>query len=322
MNILIVGGAGFLGSNLVRRCLEEPGNRITVVDALDPRMHSSTESLREVWSDIQFVQGDMGDAILMGDLVRENNIIFNCAAQTSHPLSLQDPLFDAEINCLGNLKLLETIRRHNPAATVIYPSSSTVIGRAVGDIIDETHGEKPLDIYSANKGVAEKYYGIYHVVHQIKTVVLRFANLYGPYGKGRPEFGFVNYFINLAHQGKDITVYGNGEQTRNVMYVADAVDILYRSAFMPQLVGKTLFATHDQHLSIAEIAQNIVTVFERGRVIHVEWPDVRKRIDVDHVFISAARLRRLTNWQPRYSFTEGLIQTRQIMEQVEQPMAV
>lgn len=171
MNILVIGGAGFLGANLVRRCLQEPNNQITVLDSLEPHLRANTNSLQQVWSKIRFVRGSMGDEPLIAEIVQGQDIIFNCAAQTSHPLSLQDPLFDAEINCLGNLKLLEAVRLLNKQAVVVYTSSSTVIGKAVGDIVDETHGEKPLDIYSANKGVAEKYYRIYNRVHDLKTVV-------------------------------------------------------------------------------------------------------------------------------------------------------
>src|SRR5207253_9847598 len=135
-----------------------------------------------------------------------------------------DPLFDAEVNCLGNLKFLDSVRLLNKKAVVVYTSSSTVIGKAVGDVVDETHGEKPLDIYSANKGVAEKYYRIYNRVHDLKTIVLRFANLYGPYGKGHPDFGFVNYFIHLAWNDQEIKLFGSGAQSRNVMFVEDAAE--------------------------------------------------------------------------------------------------
>jgi UDP-glucose 4-epimerase len=323
-NILVIGGAGFLGSNLVRRCLADPGNQITVVDSLDPHFQSEIDNLIDVWPQIRFVQGDLRDRALMDEVVRRQDVIFNCAAQTSHPLSLKAPLLDAEINCIGTLTLLEAIREHNKEAVVIYPSSSTVIGRAPDHIIDEDHNERPFDIYSANKSVAEKYHLIYNVVHDIKTVVLRFANLYGPYGKGYPEFGFINYFINLAWQGKEITVYGNGQQTRNAMFVEDATEILYRSASNTDLFGQVLFAAHKEHLGVLEIAQKIVSAFGRGRVVNVEWPDVRRRIEIDNVRISSARLRRLTGWEPRYGFQEGLVRTREIMERTvccDQPVS-
>jgi UDP-glucose 4-epimerase len=232
-------------------------------------------------------------------------------------LSLQDPLFDAEINCLGNLKLLEAVRLMNRKAVVVYTSSSTVIGKAVGDIIDETHGEQPLDIYSANKGVAEKYYRIYNRVYDLKTIVLRFANLFGPYGKGYPEFGFVNYFISLAWNNQEIKVFGSGEQTRNVMYVEDAVDVLYRSVSDERLVGEVFFATHDQQHTVAAIAREIIRVFGRGGLTTVEWPDERKRIEIENVRISSDRLQRITGWMARYSLEEGLLKTLEILERMK-----
>jgi len=315
MNILVIGGAGFLGANLVRRCLAEPGNEVTVLDTLDPMLKATTANLRPVWDKIKFVRGDMGDEPLIADVVQGKDVIFNCAAQTSHPLSLQNPIHDAQINCVGNLRLLEAIRLLNPKAVVVYTSSSTVIGRAVGDFIDENHGERPLDIYSANKGAAEKYYRIYHRVHDLKTITLRFANLYGPYGKGYPEFGFVNYFINLAHADQEITVYGEGKQRRNLLYAEDAAEALYQAAQNPKLYGEAFFAAHDEHVSVIDIATQIVKTFGRGKLSHIEWPEQRKRIEVDDVRISSELLRGLSSWRPRYSFLEGLERTREIMEQ-------
>ena len=223
-------------------------------------------------------------------------------------------MFDAQINCLGNLKLLEAVRLLNRNAVVAYASSSTVIGKAMGDVVDEAHGERPLDIYSANKGVAEKYHRIYHRAHGLKTVVLRFANLYGTYGKGYPEFGFVNYFIHLACADQPIQLFGSGSQTRNVMYVEDAAEIMYRAAQDPRLFGETYFAVHDEHFTVAAIAEQIVRTFGRGRITHVEWPEERQRIEIEQVRISGARLRSITGWAPGVSLAEGLEKTRRVME--------
>ena len=315
MNILIIGGAGFLGANLVRRCLAEPGVRVTVMDSLDPHLHATTRNLLEVWTRIRFVRGDMRDETLLADIVQGQDIIFNCAAQTSHPLSIQYPLLDTEINCLGNLKLLESIRLLNCRAKVVYTSSSTVIGKAQTPVVNEDHRERPLEIYSANKGVAEKYYRIYHTLHDLNTVVLRFANLYGPYGKGHQEFGFINYFIHLAWTDQEIRIFGTGSQTRNVLFVDDAVDALWFAAHEPRLVGGSYFATSDQHLSVREITENIVQVFQRGKVTHIEWPDERKRIEIDQAVFSSERFRSIVHWTPRHDLDSGLRRIRSILQQ-------
>jgi UDP-glucose 4-epimerase len=315
MNVLIIGGAGFLGANLVRRCLAEPDARVTVMDSLDPHLHATTRNLREIWPRIRFVRGDMRDETLLADIVQGQDLIFNCAAQTSHPLSIQYPLLDAEINCLGNLKLLESIRLLNSTARIIYTSSSTVIGKALTQVVDEDHWERPLEIYSANKGVAEKYYRIYHTIHDLKTVVLRFANLYGPYGKGYPEFGFINYFIHQAWNDQEIRIFGSGDQSRNLLYVDDAVDILWKAAHEDRLVGESWFATSDRHLSVREIAEMIVQVFQRGRVTYIEWPDERKRIEIDHVMFSSERLRSIVDWTPGIDLESGLKRIKSILEQ-------
>jgi UDP-glucose 4-epimerase len=139
--------------------------------------------------------------------------------------------------------------------------------------------------------------------------------LYGPYGKGYPEFGFVNYFINMAHADQEITVYGPGTQRRNVLFAEDAAEALFQAAQNPKLYGEVYFATHDEHESVIDIATHIVKVFGRGSVSHVEWPEQRKRIEVDDVRISSQLFRGLTTWRPRYSFLEGLERTRAIMEQ-------
>jgi len=318
MNILILGGAGFLGSNLVRRCLSENSCQVTVLDSLEPLVHSSTQNLQEVWSKIRFIRGDIRNETLLAEIVQDQDIIFNCAAQTSHTLSIQYPLLDADINCMGSLKLLEAVRLLNKDAVVVYSSTSTVIGKALNEIADEDHPERPLEIYSANKGVAEKYYRIYHAHYDLKTVVLRFANLYGPFGKGYSEFGFINYFIHLAWTNQQIKIFGKGDQTRNVMYIEDATDILWRAAQKPGLIGETYLAVAKQHLKVREIAETIVSVFQRGQVTNVEWPDDRLRIEIGHVKLSSAKLRAIVGWEPRYDLVSGLQRTKAILKHIGQ----
>jgi UDP-glucose 4-epimerase len=314
MNILILGGAGFLGCNLVRRCLGDSNNIVTVVDSLDPVFKSSFENLQGTANAIEFIQGDIRDTVLMEKVVQGKDVIFNCAAQTSHTISIKDPIFDAKINCIGNLNLLEAVRKFNKNARIIYTSSSTVIGRSFGEIVTESHVEFPLDIYSANKCVAEKYYYIYHKVHNIKTLSLRFANLYGQYGKGFSDFGFINYFIWLAANDREITIFGDGRQSRNVMYVEDAADLLYHCISHDTLYGDIYFAVHKEHYPVLRIAREIISVFDKGKLVKKRWPQVRKKIEIGDIIISGAKLYYETRWEPKYTLREGLLRTKEIMK--------
>ena len=313
MNILILGGAGFIGANLTRYCIEKKIGTITVVDSLEPLLKTTLDNLQDVLGKIRFIKGDIRDKELMCKVVKDADIIFNCAAQSSHPLSLKNPLFDIDINCRGNITLLEAVKDVNRDAVIVYTSSSTVIGKAANDIVDENHGESPLDIYSADKGVVEKYYIIYHKVYDLKTIILRFANLYGPYGKGYPDFGFINYFISLAYHKLEIPIYGDGTQTRNVMYIEDAVDLMYQSAFEKKLIGDIFFAVHKEHYSVLNIAQEIVDVFHSGSIRMIPWPDVRKRIEIEKLTISGEKLRKIFPWGPRYNLRKGLERTRDLL---------
>lgn len=313
MNILVLGGLGFLGRNLVLYCTRQRGLNLLVVDAVEPDLRED-DPLAEIWTSVRFIRGDIRDWALLQEAIPNQDVIFNCAGQTSHTLSLRDPLLDVDVNCSGNLKLLEAVREYNQSAVTVYPSSSSVVGRTAGGFVDESHCERPLDIYSANKGAAEKYYYIYHKVHGLKTVILRFPNLYGPFGRNSPEYGFVNYFINLAREGKDITVYGSGAQRRNVLFVEDAVEVMYQSAFDDRLFGEIYFVAQDEHLSVLDIAGKIVSVFGKGRVVSVAWPDTRRRIEIESIAISSEKFRAITGWIPRFTFEEGLKRTREILD--------
>ncbi|MCH9001660.1 MAG: NAD(P)-dependent oxidoreductase [Planctomycetes bacterium] len=196
---------------------------------------------------------------------------------------------------------------------MIYPSSISVIGETGGGIVDENIREKPLDIYSANKGVAEKYCRIFNKVHDLKTVVLRFGNLYGPYGKKDSALGFLNYFINLAADGENIKIFVEGSQTKNVMFIDDAVDISWQAAHEPKLFGETFFATHQDYHTIKKIAEAIVKEFGNSKIEYVSWPKIRKRIETKNVKFSSAKLHSLIDWQPKYSLAEGLKLTKERM---------
>lgn len=308
-NVLILGGGGFLGVNLVKYLLRNQKYNITILDSFDPRFKSNENNLNDVRDKIELIRGDILDDALLKKVIIGKDIIFNLAAQTSHPISIKNPIFDIEINCIGALKVLCAVKDFNKNAVLVYASSSTMVGKSKKNFIDEEHSENPLDIYSANKGVAEKYHKIFANVYGVKTISLRFANLYGPFGKNDPSSGFLNYFLNLALNGRPITVFGDGNQLRNVMFVEDACDILLIASKHKNLFGGAYFAVHNEHKSVKEIAETVAKVF-KSKVEFVPYPEIRKKMEVDHQKISGKLLHDLTGWKPNYSFLEGLKEIR------------
>jgi UDP-glucose 4-epimerase len=310
-HVLITGGLGFIGSNLVHACVEA-GAEVTVFDCLDPRSGGNMANLLGVRKKIRLALHDIQDFDRVSKHVVGKDIIFNCAASTSHPFSMREPWLDQDVNCTGTINLLEATRRFNPQARLVHVGTTTQLGPLKYTPADEHHPEFPTDIYSANKSVSEKYVLIYARCHGLNATVARLSNTYGPRAAiHSPDFTFNNYFVGLALQGKPITVFGDGSQQRNVIYVGDAVDGLLALGRHPAARGETFFLVGDEHFNVAEIARLTVELMGAGEVRHVEWPVGRKIADVGDAIISNAKIKQTIGWSPRHDLRTGLLKTRQ-----------
>jgi UDP-glucose 4-epimerase len=305
LKVLIAGGLGFIGSNLAHRCLEL-GAEVTLYDQLAPHSGGNLANVEGIKRHVKIVLDDIRNSDQISSNLRDHQILFNCAAHTSHLNSIKDSFIDTEVNCKGFLTILEAARRFNSEIKIIQVGTSTQVGKMQFNPIDELHPEFPLDIYSANKSVSEKYALIYGNFYGMQISVVRLANVYGPRSNIRsPDFGFINYFIGLALQDKNLPVFGKGNQLRNICFVQDAVEALILAAIEQKCTGQVFFAVADQHYSVLEIAETIMGTIG-GQVKTVEWPHDRKAIEVGDAVIANKKIKELLQWQPRLELKAGL----------------
>jgi len=315
--ILITGGLGFIGSNLAMKCLEL-GSKVTIFDCLDPRSGGNLYNINEIRDHIEICFHDILNFDQITEHIVDKDIIINCAASTSHPFSMREPWIDMDVNSRGVINLLEAIRRFNKEVKFIHIGTSTQLGSLKYVPADEDHPEFPTDIYSANKSVSEKYVLIYAKAHHLRAAVLRLSNVYGPRASiHSPEFTFNNYFIGLALQDKEIMVFGDGAQKRNVIYVLDAVDAIISAVQSENINGETLFAVGDKHYSVAEIAEATVQYIAKGKVKFIPWPHDRKVTEIGDAIISNQKIKERLGWEPFYDLKEGLIETKKYYEGCE-----
>ena len=304
--ILITGGLGFIGSNLAHRCQEVGKVTITTIDPVG----GDRQNVKGIEDEVEIIVNDLRNFEGVSAAIRHKDIVFHCAAYTSHPQSMTDPLTDIEVNCKGTIHVLEAARRFNSDVKFVHVGTSTQIGRMITPEVSETHPEFPVDIYSANKSASEKYALIYENAYQLRTTVVRLANNYGPRSNIRSaDFGFVNYFIGLALQNRELTVFGDGSQLRNISFVGDSVAALISAALSEKSEGQVFFAVADGQLSVAEISDAIASNIG-GTVRFVEWPQNRSAIEIGDAVISNAKIKTTLSWEPRVSLTDGLRHTK------------
>lgn len=309
-NVLITGGLGFIGSNLAHRCLEL-GARVTIYDCLDPHSGGNIYNIRDIKNSVEVVFSDILNFDEISRHIANKDILFNCCASTSHPFSMKEPWIDLDVNGRGVINQLEAVRRFNRDIKFMHIGTTTQIGKMLYKPIDEVHPEFPTDIYSANKSASEKYVLIYAKAYNIAATVMRLPNVFGPRASIHSgDFTFINYFIGLALQGKDITVYGDGKQLRNVIYVDDCVSALIMASGTSKTNNEVFFTAGDGHYSVSEIASLIVRHIGSGNVKCIPWPNERKATEIGDAIISSEKIKRILKWHPQYNFENGLAKTK------------
>jgi UDP-glucose 4-epimerase len=233
MRALVTGGAGFIGSTLVDRLLAE-GHAVDVVDDLSSGSLANLADARaDRANDVTFHQIDLRDDGLI-DLIarRQPQVVFHLAAQADVRVSVARPVFDAEVNVLGSLHVLEGARAAGSRKVVFASSGGTIYGDPDPSElpVKESHPQEPLSPYGVSKKVVGDYLRAYRELHQLEFTALALANVYGPRQDPHGEAGVVAIFAGLLLDGQPATIFGDGEQTRDFVYVDDVVDAFVRAA--------------------------------------------------------------------------------------------
>lgn len=307
-NVLVTGGLGFIGSALTL-ALREAGARVTVIDSLSAGDGGNRENLRDV-SDVEIVVADIADRAALTPLVQRADLVFNLSGKVSHIDSVNDPLADLHANTISQLAFLEVCRRSKPSVRIVHTSTRQIYGKSETPSVTEESPIRPIDPNGISKFASDAYHRMFARDFGMKTAVLRLTNTFGPRQLlAHNRQGFIPWFIRTAMTGGEITIYGDGRQTRDILYVDDAVDALLRVAALPELTGQVFNIGSPFIHSVGEVAALSVELSGSGSFRLIPFPEEKKRIDVGSVACDYSAMTQATGWVPSTPLRDGIART-------------
>jgi UDP-glucose 4-epimerase len=284
--------------------------QIVLVDSLIPEYGGNLFNIKGIEKDVSVNIADVRDEYSMRQLVRDKDVLFNLAGQTSHVDSMTDPYTDLEINCRAQLSILESCRRNNPGIRIVYASTRQIYGRPESFPVDERHLLRPTDVNGINKMAGEWYHILYSNVYGIRSSALRLTNTYGPRMRIKDaRQTFLGVWIRNLLRGEEILIYGDGSQLRDFNYVDDAVNALLAAALSDRAVGEVFNLGAEPPLSLKELAELLIKLNVSGRSRIVPFPEERRAIDIGNYYADFSKAVGLLGWKPRIAPAEGLKRT-------------
>jgi len=306
---MITGGLGFIGSNIARR-LVEFGADVLVMDSLIPGSGANFFNIDGIADKVRVNIADVRQESTMNHLVREREVIFNLAGQVSHIDSMRDPHTDLEINCRSQLSILEACRKFNPGVKVVFAGTRQVYGKPDSLPVTEAHLVRPVDVNGINKAAGENYHLLYNNVFNVRACSLRLTNVYGPRQLiSHNRQGFIGWFIRLALEGREIQIFGDGSQMRDLVYVDDAADAFLRAGASNACNGQVFNVGGLEPVSHTNLAALLIEVAGAGSVRYVPWPAEKKAIDIGSFYADSSRFRNAVGWEPRVTLRDGFART-------------
>jgi UDP-glucose 4-epimerase len=310
--ILITGGLGFIGSNLALK-LTQLGAR----PSLMTKTKSKFRNIKGFEENVDLILGDIADRRVLEDAVRDKDVIFHLAGQTSHISSMEDPVGDVVKNCEGTMNVLEACRKHNDEAKIMFPGTTGQLGKVTPkDLpITENLGDHPITVYDADKLAAEKYLLVYNQAYGMRTTSIRLSTIYGERQEvTSARTGITNNFIKRAISGEEITVYGDGMFIRDYNHVSTVVDAFLLAAQTDRTDGHVFNLGSNVPTKFIEMVKVVIDCVKeitgkQGNFKFVPWPENAQRIDVGDVVVDFGKLNQYTGWYPNVTLKEGVERT-------------
>lgn len=291
--ILVTGGAGFIGMNLLEELL--PLHRLVVVDNL------STGKGAPILQDVHFYSMNILDEEFEKIVAQEKpEFIIHLAAQINVPESFVNPIFDLESNILGTLKVLEAARK-NGVQKIIYPSSAAVYGSPQFLPITEEHPIAPMSFYGISKHTPEHYMQTYFHSYGLDYTVLRFANVYGPRQESGGEGGVIAVFTDNLLKNKPLSIFGDGEQTRDFVFVKDVAGAIMKSLSTGS--HQILNIGSGRKVSVNQLFQQIKSLTQSS--MEPQYLPTRSG-DIRDCIFDIAKARSVLGWEPQTTLEQGL----------------
>ncbi|MEF8821425.1 MAG: NAD-dependent epimerase/dehydratase family protein [Halovenus sp.] len=293
--ILVTGGAGFIGSRLADRLCRD--NDIVVLDSL------VSGDRENVPTEAEFIEGDIRDESAVADAIAGVDCVFHEAALVSVDRSVEVPTESHDNNVEGTLTILEAARSQD--TRVVLASSAAIYGRPAEIPITENHPKEPTSPYGLDKLACDHYARLYHDRYGTDTVALRYFNAYGPGQTGGDYAGVISIFIEQALAGEDITVEGDGEQTRDFVYIDDIVDANVAAAGTAAVGAGYNVGTGDSVTirGLAELIQDITDT--DSDIVHTD----PREGDIDHSRAAVSKAKANLDFEASVSLREGLERT-------------
>jgi UDP-glucose 4-epimerase len=302
--ILVTGGAGFVGTNLVRLLLSR-GHQITVLDDFRTGRAEYLDGL-----DVEVVRGQIGDTALVTELAQGKDAIVHLAAAGSVVDSVADPVANFEANAQGTFSVLNAARAADIGRLVFSSTGGALIGNAVPPV-NEQSLPKPISPYGASKLAAEAYCHAFAKSYGIRTVALRFANVYGPYSGHKK--GAITVFLRALHEGRPIQIYGDGKASRDFMYVDDichGLELGLTSDLEPGTVAHLATGVETSVSELADACRQAVGLPDHP----IEYLPPRPG-EVERNFATYDYAKQAMGFEPSVALSEGLARTYEWYQQ-------